>query len=154
MTALYDFGLVGLGVMGRNFLLNVADHDFSAIGLDRDEKKVADLIYEGQSNNIEGTLDKVKFVEKLAKPRKIMLLVPAGDPVDHVIADLLPLLNTGDLIIDGGNSHFEDTNRRFNTLRADNIYFMHVFILGNNFSAVSYSLPTPTLEPSISISIS
>ena len=58
--------------------------------------------------------------------RKIMLFVPAGDSVDHVIADLLPLLNPGDLIIDGGNSHFEDTNKRFNTLRANNIYFMGI----------------------------
>ena len=55
-----------------------------------------------------------------------MILVPAGDPVDHVIADLLPLLNPGDLIIDGGNSYFEDTNRRFDTLRAYNIYFMGI----------------------------
>ena len=82
MSTLFDFGLVGLGVMGRNFILNAADHHFSVIGLDRDDQKVADLIIEGQSNNIDGTLDKVKFVEKLARPRKIMLLVPAGDPVD------------------------------------------------------------------------
>ena len=132
---LFDFGLVGLGVMGRNFLLNVADHHFSVIGLDRDDQKVADLIYEAQSNNIEGTLDKVKFVEKLARPRKIMLLVPSGDPVDRVIADLLPLLNQGDLIIDGGNSHFEDTNRRLNTLKANNIYFMGIGVSGGSEGA-------------------
>ena len=133
--ALFDFGLVGLGVMGRNFLLNVADHHFSVIGLDRDDQKVADLIYEAQSNNIEGTLDKVKFIEKLARPRKIMLLVPSGDPVDRVIADLLPLLNQGDLIIDGGNSHFEDTNRRLNTLKANNIYFMGIGVSGGSEGA-------------------
>ena len=133
--ALFDFGLVGLGVMGRNFLLNVADHHFSVIGLDRDDQKVADLIYEAQSNNIEGTIDKVKFVKKLARPRKIMLLVPSGDPVDRVITDLLPLLNQGDLIIDGGNSHFEDTNRRLNTLKANNIYFMGIGVSGGSEGA-------------------
>ena len=130
MAQLFDFGLVGLGVMGRNFLLNVADHHFSVIGLDTDDQKVSNLVYEGQSNNIDGTLDKVKFVEKLASPRKIMLLVPAGDPVDLVIADLLPLLNSGDLIIDGGNSHFEDTNRRFHSLRSNKIYFLGTGVSG------------------------
>ena len=135
MTQLFDFGLVGLGVMGRNFILNVADHHFSAIGLDTDAQKVADLKKEGHSDEIEGTLDKVEFIKKLATPRKIMLLVPAGGPVDHVIDDLLPLLDSGDLIIDGGNSHFEDTNRRFISLRSKGIHFMGAGVSGGSEGA-------------------
>ena len=135
MAQLFDFGLVGLGVMGRNFLLNVADHHFSSIGLDTDAQKVADLKKEGNSDDIEGTLDKVEFIKKLARPRKIMLLVPAGGPVDHVIADLLPLLDSGDLIIDGGNSHFEDTNRRFTSLKSKDIHFMGAGVSGGSEGA-------------------
>ena len=135
MAQLFDFGLVGLGVMGRNFLLNVADHHFSAIGLDTDAQKVADLKDEGHSDDIEGTLDKVEFIKKLARPRKIMLLVPAGGPVDHVITDLLPLLDSGDLIIDGGNSHFEDTNRRFTSLKSKDIHFMGSGVSGGSEGA-------------------
>ena len=120
----YDFGLVGLGVMGRNFILNVADHDFSAFGLDTDPEKVAALKEEGAGKVVSGTSDKVEFVKALNTPRKIMLLVPAGKVVDLVIEDLLPHLDEGDLIIDGGNSFFEDTDRRFNYLKDKGIHFM------------------------------
>ncbi len=135
MAQLFDFGLVGLGVMGRNFLLNVADHHFSAIGLDTDAQKVLDLKDEGHSDDIEGTLDKEAFIKKLARPRKIMLLVPAGRPVDFVIADFLPLLDSGDLIIDGGNSHFEDTNRRFTSLKSKDIHFIGAGVSGGSEGA-------------------
>ncbi|MFY0686355.1 MAG: NADP-dependent phosphogluconate dehydrogenase [Cyclobacteriaceae bacterium] len=120
----YDFGLVGLGVMGRNFILNVADHEFSAFGLDTDEAKVNALREEGEGKNVDGTTSKETFVKKLSTPRKIMLLVPAGGPVDAVINDLLPLLDKGDLIIDGGNSYFPDTDRRFKSLHEKGIHFM------------------------------
>ena len=120
----YDFGLVGLGVMGRNFILNVADHDFSAYGLDRDEDKVVALRKEGEGKVVDGTTDITDFVSKLSTPRKIMLLVPAGGPVDYVIEDLLPHLSKGDLIIDGGNSFFTDTDRRFEYLKEKGIHFM------------------------------
>ncbi|MCO6360814.1 NADP-dependent phosphogluconate dehydrogenase [Roseivirga pacifica] len=119
----YDFGLVGLGVMGRNFILNVADNGFSAIGLDLDKDKVDSLISEGGDRVVTATQSKEEFVKKLATPRKIMLLVPAGKAVDAVIADLKPLLSEGDIIIDGGNSFFTDTDRRFTELAADKIHF-------------------------------
>ena len=135
MTRLYDFGLVGLGVMGKNFLLNVTDQHFSAIGLDTDNQKVVSLKNEDHSNDIEVTVNKIEFINKLARPRKIMLLVPAGNPVDNVIVDLLPLLDSGDLIIDGGNSHFQDTNRRFNSLKSKNIHFMGTGISGGSEGA-------------------
>lgn len=120
----YDFGLVGLGVMGRNFILNVADNNFKAFGYDLDQEKVDALKTEG------GNLDRVNaatsietFVEALAKPRKIMLLVPAGKIVDAVIENLLPFLDKDDIIIDGGNSFFTDTDRRETYLQGKGIHF-------------------------------
>ncbi|MEP2608429.1 MAG: NAD(P)-binding domain-containing protein, partial [Cyclobacteriaceae bacterium] len=124
MSASYDFGLVGLGVMGRNFILNVADNDFSAFGLDTDSEKVSALREEGKGKKVDGTTDIKEFISKLSVPRKIMLLVPAGGPVDAVIQDLLPLLDKGDLIIDGGNSFYTDTDRRADFLQDKGIYFI------------------------------
>lgn len=124
MAGNYDFGLVGLGVMGRNFILNVADHEFSAYGLDTDADKVEALKQEGAGKNVSGTTDKLDFIQQLSSPRKIMLLVPAGGPVDAVIRDLRPHLDQGDLIIDGGNSFFTDTDRREEDLKKDGIYFI------------------------------
>ena len=130
MTALYDFGLVGLGVMGRNFILNVADNKFSAFGLDTDPTKVQSLREEGAGKPVDGTTDKRAFIAKLSAPRKIMLLVPAGGPVDAVINELLPLLEKGDLIIDGGNSYFTDTDRRADFLASKGIYFFGTGVSG------------------------
>lgn len=119
----YDFGLVGLGVMGRNFILNVADHNFSAYGLDTSREMVERLKREGGGKNVGGTTEVADFVSKLSSPRKMMLLVPAGKAVDGVIAELLPHLDKGDIIIDGGNSFFKDTDRRFEALSDEGIHF-------------------------------
>ncbi|MFY0600654.1 MAG: NADP-dependent phosphogluconate dehydrogenase [Cyclobacteriaceae bacterium] len=124
MSASYDFGLVGLGVMGRNFILNVADNDFSAFGLDTDQEKVDALRVEGAGKKVDGTTDKLDFIKNLSTPRKIMLLVPAGGPVDSVIEDLLPHLDKGDLLIDGGNSFFTDTDRRAAYLKEKGMFFI------------------------------
>lgn len=124
MSNTFDFGLVGLGVMGRNFILNVADNNFSAFGLDTDQDKVDSLRAEGKEKKVDGTTDKLTFINKLSIPRKIMLLVPAGGPVDSVIEDLLPHLDKGDLIIDGGNSFFTDTDRRADYLSEKGIFFI------------------------------
>jgi len=126
----FDFGLVGLGVMGRNFILNVADNKFSAIGLDLDEDKVSSLLSEGEGRVVHATQDKLEFINKLTRPRKIMLLVPAGKAVDAVINDLKPHLSEGDIIIDGGNSFYTDTNRRFEELSMDNIHFFGAGVSG------------------------
>ena len=130
MATQFDFGLVGLGVMGRNFILNVVDNGFSSMGLDTDPEKVSSLKEEGKGKPVDGSTSKEEFVEKLAKPRKIMLLVPAGGPVDAVINDLAPLLDEGDLIIDGGNSFFEDTNRREAQLKEKGIHFFGAGVSG------------------------
>jgi len=123
MADLFDFGLVGLGVMGRNFILNVADHGFSSMGLDTDPEKVEALKSEGSHVKVDGSTDAATFVKSLSTPRKIMLLVPAGKPVDAVAETLLPYLDKGDIIIDGGNSFFEDTERRITYLAEKGIHF-------------------------------
>ncbi len=119
----YDFGLIGLGVMGKNFILNVADNGFAAMGYDLDQEKVDALISEGNSESVSATTDLDTFLNELALPRKIMLLVPAGKPVDTVIESLKPKLTKGDIIIDGGNSFYTDTDRRFEYLAAEGIHF-------------------------------
>ena len=127
---LYDFGMIGLGVMGRNFLLNVADDGFAALGTDINEESVNALNEEGEGMNVKGVHTQQEFVSLLSKPRKIMLLVPAGKIVDKVIEGLLPLLDEGDIIIDGGNSHYDDTNRRYEELKGKNIRFLGTGVSG------------------------
>ncbi|PHI20506.1 phosphogluconate dehydrogenase (NADP(+)-dependent, decarboxylating) [Lewinellaceae bacterium SD302] len=126
----YDFGMIGLGVMGRNFLLNVADDGYAALGTDVNAEAVDALNKEGEGMNVLGVNTQQEFVAKLAKPRKIMLLVPAGKIVDKVIEGLLPLLDDEDIIIDGGNSHYDDTNRRYEYLKEKNIRFLGTGVSG------------------------
>ncbi len=127
----YDFGLVGLGVMGRNFILNVADNGFTAFGNDLDEEKVGALKKEGgDTDKVNASTNAKTFVDALATPRKIMLLVPAGKIVDAVIENLLPLLDKGDIIIDGGNSFYTDTDRREAYLKEKDINFFGAGVSG------------------------
>jgi 6-phosphogluconate dehydrogenase len=132
----HDFGVVGLGVMGRNLLLNMADHNFSVAGLDLDAEKASALAKEAQpGQDAKGTTSAQEFVSMLRKPRAIMLLVPAGKPVDSAIASLVPLLDKGDIIIDGGNSYFPDTNRRIAELEEKGIHFFGMGISGGEKGA-------------------
>ncbi|WP_010180292.1 NADP-dependent phosphogluconate dehydrogenase [Aquimarina agarilytica] len=130
-TKKYDFGLIGLGVMGRNFILNVADNGFTAYGLDLSEAQVAALKEEGgDTNKVDATTSTQEFVANLSTPRKIMMLVPAGKPVDMVIESLLPFIEEGDLLIDGGNSFYTDTDRREAYLTEKGIHFLGVGVSG------------------------
>lgn len=131
LSSAYDFGLIGLGVMGRNFILNVADKGFTAFGHDLNPESVASLITErGNAEEVNASSDIRVFTAALRKPRKIMLLVPAGPIVDSVIDSLLAHLEAGDLIIDGGNSFFEDTDRREARLSERNIYYLGAGVSG------------------------
>jgi len=131
MDTTYDFGLVGLGVMGRNFILNVADNGFTAYGNDIDSEKVNALITEGgDTAKVNATADIENFVAGLTTPRKIMLLVPAGKVVDMVIENLLPYLEDGDIIIDGGNSFYTDTDRRDAYLKKKGVNFFGAGVSG------------------------
>ena len=95
----YAIGMVGLGVMGRNLVLNMADHGFSVAGYDKDQSKVEALRKESAEGNISGAANILDFIALLRKPRAIMMLVPAGAPMDSGIKDVLPHLEKGDLII-------------------------------------------------------
>ena len=131
----FVFGMIGLGTMGRNLLLNMADHGFKVAGHDKDEKKVEALGTETTKGNVKGFTSVKEFIESLKKPRAIMMLVPAGKIVDNVIDELTPLLDKGDLIIDGGNSHFTDTNRRVETLKSKGLHFFGMGISGGEEGA-------------------
>jgi 6-phosphogluconate dehydrogenase len=129
------FGMIGLGTMGRNFLLNIAEHGIAGVGFDLDGTKRQLLLDEGNGMPVEVGNDLADFLNKLESPRNIMMLVPAGPIVDSVVADLVPHLDPGDLIIDGGNSHFTDTDRRDAELSAKNIGFMGVGVSGGEAGA-------------------
>ena len=132
----YEFGMIGLGVMGRNLLLNMADHGFPVIGFDKDLQKGAALESSATpGTTVKGVGSLAEMVSQLKSPRKLMMLVPAGKPVDDVIADLIPLLDSGDIVIDGGNSHYTDTLRRVNDLHGKGFHFMGVGISGGEHGA-------------------
>jgi 6-phosphogluconate dehydrogenase len=129
-----NVGLIGLGVMGRNLALNIADHGFSVVGLDRNEKKVEEL-NEAGLGNARGVSSVDEMISGLEKPRAVLLLVPAGDPVDSAIAELRDRIDEADLIVDCGNSHFTDTDRRAGELAARKIEFLGVGVSGGEKGA-------------------
>lgn len=130
-----NFGMIGLGTMGRNFLLNIGEHGFSGVGYDLDAEKRRLLLEDGAGKPLDVAADIPEFLSKLAKPRNIMLLVPAGKIVDSVINELLPHLEEDDLVIDGGNSHFTDTERREALLIEKGIEFMGIGVSGGEEGA-------------------
>lgn len=130
----YKFGMVGLGTMGRNLLLNIADHGFSGAGYDKDPVQV-DTLNQLAHKNLKGFSDLSNFIQSLESPRALMMLVPAGKIVDSIIAELIPLLHTGDILIDGGNSHFADTERRTKELKEKGIHFIGMGISGGEEGA-------------------
>jgi 6-phosphogluconate dehydrogenase len=129
-----QFGMIGLGVMGRNFLLNVAENGFSGVGYDLDAEKRRLLLEEGKDFTLQTAENLDDFLSKLELPRKIMILVPA-QVVDIVINDLIPKLSKGDLVIDGGNSHFPDTERREKLLNDNGFEFLGVGVSGGEEGA-------------------
>lgn len=131
----YTFGMIGLGTMGRNLLLNMADHGIAVAGYDKDATKAALLDKEGEGKKVKSFTEIGAFINSLQMPRSVIMLVPAGKIVDAVIDDLTPLLNKGDIIIDGGNSHFTDTNRRVEALEAKGFHFFGMGISGGEEGA-------------------
>src|SRR5579859_816516 len=102
----FKFAMIGLGVIWRKLLLNMADHGFAVVGFNKAAQKGATLESSASpGTTVKGVTTLAEMVQLLEKPRKMMMLVPAGKPVDDVINDLLPLLEKGDIVIDGGNSH-------------------------------------------------
>ena len=131
----YEIGLIGLGVMGRNLLLNMADHGYAVAGYDKDHDKVNALHAESAGRHIRGTRTLDEYLALLKSPRAIIMLVPAGPSVDDVIRDILPFLEAKDVLIDCGNSHFTDTNLRQKTLARAGIQLLGVGISGGEHGA-------------------
>ncbi|KAJ2900519.1 hypothetical protein MKZ38_002424 [Zalerion maritima] len=136
VDAVADLGLIGLAVMGQNLILNMADHGFTICAFNRTVSKVDRfLANEAKGKPIIGAHSTEEFVSKLKKPRRVMLLVQAGKAVDDWIETLLPLLEGGDIIIDGGNSHFPDSNRRSQYLAGKSIRFVGSGVSGGEEGA-------------------
>jgi 6-phosphogluconate dehydrogenase len=136
MDTQYDFGMVGLGTMGCNLLLNMADNHFAVIGFDINREKAE--AFEASANpgtTVKGVYELASMVTRLSTPRKIMMLVPAGKAVDDVIDHLVPVLEKDDILIDGGNSHFTDTLVRIKFLQEKGIHFMGIGISGGEMGA-------------------
>ncbi|OQX43021.1 MAG: phosphogluconate dehydrogenase (NADP(+)-dependent, decarboxylating), partial [Candidatus Sedimenticola endophacoides] len=131
-----DIGLIGLAVMGQNLALNMSDHGFRVAVYNRTpERTGAFLNGPAQGHDILPAYDLDTLVAGLKKPRRVMLMVRAGSAVDTVIAQLLPLLETGDILIDGGNSRFSDTERRLRELRTHGIRYLGCGISGGEEGA-------------------
>ncbi|WP_312077897.1 NADP-dependent phosphogluconate dehydrogenase [Chryseobacterium sp.] len=132
----YNYGVIGLGVMGRNLLYNIADNGFSVAGFDLDHEKVKDL-HTGATPEmtVKGTNSLEEFVANLESPRKIILMVPAGKPVDAVLENITPILNENDIVVDAGNSYFKDTERRIADLASKKIHFMGIGVSGGEQGA-------------------
>jgi len=130
------FGIVGLGVMGENLALNMISHGYAVAGYDLDAGK-RDSYAKRTSGKAAGTASDIPgFVKMLETPRRILMMVPAGKPVDAVIAELRPHLKAGDLLIDGGNSFFEDTRRRIKALEGSGILYIGTGVSGGEEGAL------------------
>src|SRR6185503_9303812 len=114
-----DIALIGLAVMGQNLILNMNDHGYTVVAFNRTVSKVDDFLNkEAKGTQVQGAHSLEEMVRMLKRPRRVMLMVKAGAAVDEFIQHLIPHLEAGDIIIDGGNSLFEDTNRRVKALEA------------------------------------
>ncbi len=131
----FEIGMVGLGVIGLNLAMNIADHGFSVIGLDKDLNKVSAVNAESRKRPVQATGQIDEFIRLLRKPRAVFILVPAGPPVDAVIKELMPLLDPGDILIDAGNSYYKDTELRQKTLAQKGILLLGVGLSGGEYGA-------------------
>ncbi len=150
----HDIGLIGLAVMGQNLVMNMANNGFS-VGVYNRTTSTTDeftgglgdrpegVVAEGTPDRIVGYHDIAEFVKNLKTPRRVMIMVKAGGPVDAVIEQLKPLMEKGDIFIDGGNSEFADTNRRYADLKAEGFRFIGTGVSGGEEGA----LKGPSIMP-------
>ena len=131
-----DIGLIGLAVMGQNLVLNMNDHGYTVVVYNRTTSKVDNfLANEAKGTNVQGAHSIEELVSKLKRPRRVMMLVKAGQPVDDFIAQIVPHLEPGDIIIDGGNSLYTDSNRRQRELEAKGLLFIGTGVSGGEEGA-------------------
>lgn len=131
----YDYGMIGLGTMGRNLVFNMNDHGYSVVGYDKNVLQAETLKKEARNREVSAASNLDEFINSLKNPKVIMMLVPAGKIVDEVINELKPFLSENDLLMDCGNSHFIDTDRRSEELDKSKIHFMGVGISGGEAGA-------------------
>lgn len=132
-----QLGVVGMGVMGRNLALNIANNGFPVAVYNRTDAKTVDFMKGlAKDKPIVGTYSYDELTENLEKPRKILIMVKAGAPVDYVIEDILPHLDEGDILIDGGNSFFKDTEQRSKSLKEKGILYMGTGVSGGEEGAL------------------
>ena len=139
-----DIGLIGLAVMGENLVMNMESKGFTVSVYNRTQEKVKNFV-EGRAKgkNIVGTYSLEELVASLEKPRKVMMMIKAGSAVDSMIEQLLPLLEEGDIIIDGGNSHFPDTTRRTAYVESKGLLYVGTGVSGGEEGA----LKGPSMMP-------
>ncbi len=130
-----NIGMIGLGTMGRNLVLNIADHGFSVCGYDKDEKQRQHLMEEAVEKPVSVAVSLEDLVSKLKAPKVVMLLVPAGAIVNMVLEELSPLLQKGDVIIDGGNSYYMDTAKHYQNLQSSGLHFIGMGVSGGEDGA-------------------
>ena len=130
-----DIGVIGLAVMGRSLALNMADHGFKVGGYNRSHEVTEALVKEHPHDNFIPFYELEELVDSQERPRKFLIMVKAGRPVDLVIEQLVPLLEEGDIILDGGNSFFEDTIRREKSLKEKGIYYFGTGVSGGEKGA-------------------
>lgn len=131
----HDIGIIGLAVMGRSLALNMADHGYHVSGYNRSYEVTKHMEQTFKHKNFKGYETLEEFVNSLSSPRKIMLMVKAGNTVDTVLAQLLPFLEKGDILLDGGNSFFQDTIRREKEMKENGIHFFGVGVSGGEQGA-------------------
>jgi 6-phosphogluconate dehydrogenase len=130
-----EFGMIGLGTMGRALLQNIADHGFTVSGWNRSQERLDLMLQEAAGMDIQGFTDLEAFVQSIRKPRVVMLLVPAGEATDEMIERVLPLLEPGDFIIDGSNAYYRDTDRRSRMMADKGFGFLGLGVSGGESGA-------------------
>ncbi len=138
-----QIGVVGLAVMGKNLALNIESRGFTVSVYNRSSEKTEEFLKEAEGKNVVGTYSIEEFVQSLEKPRKILLMVKAGTPTDATIQSLLPHLEKGDILIDGGNTYYKDTQRRNRELAESGIHFIGTGVSGGEEGA----LKGPSIMP-------
>ena len=133
MTA--QFGMIGLGVMGANLALNVADHGFTVAVWNREPERTRLFMAENAGKQLIATTELQDFVRALERPRRVMMLIKAGAPVDQMLDKILPLLEQGDVVIDGGNSWFKDTQARTTRVSGSGVHFVGSGVSGGEEGA-------------------
>lgn len=143
MSKRFDIGMIGLAVMGENLARNIANHGFFVAGYDIDLNRVKQFNQRFETPNLQAFESLPAFLESLKKPKMIMMMIKAGKPVDDTIDRLLPFLEKGDIIIDGGNSLYKETMKRYERLESLGIHFLGTGISGGEEGA----LKGPSIMP-------